>query len=280
MRTGQATGLQVAFLMLALMLLAVPLAQYLVKAGSLSGPSRILAESGTQFLLAGIVIAAFPALRQSACLSLSTPIPPSMRSEVALVALAKLPLAFATAAGIALWLWATQGPPGLDRIDTSAPREAARAFSDSGLARLFLMVLVGPIVEELVFRGFMYRAFERQWGWFSAMLATSALFGLYHPHFWSAFASSVLFVCLLRRTGSIRAPIAAHMLFNLMLWWPLLGQYVFPHGVPLDELSTWRFHIGCSVFTAIALPAYVWLARDRSVIAPTAFLEPNGALPK
>jgi membrane protease YdiL (CAAX protease family) len=280
MRIGQATGMQIAFLMFALMLLAVPLAEFLLKATGFTGTTRTLLERGIHLALAGLVVAAFPRLRRFAMKELSRPIPAAKRVEVAVVALAKLAQAFAVVVAIAFLLWVTQGPERVDRMAVGIEREAANAFSGSSLVLLTLAVLVGPIVEELVFRGFVYRAFERQWGWFASMLATSILFGLYHAHFWSAFLSSMIFICVLRRTGSLRAPILVHMFFNLMLWPPLLGQYVFPRGVSLSDVATWHFHVACLIFVAIALPIYVWMSRDRHAAAPTLFLQPNGAIPK
>lgn len=279
MKTGQATGLQIAFLMYAVTLTAVPVSDFLTKAGELEGASLAIIAKGTQFALAILVIAAFPRLRELARKALATPIPSAMQCEVVLVGVAKLSIAFGTAAGLALVAWWAQGSDGIARIATNADRESAKALSEAGLALLLLTSVVGPAVEELVFRGFIYPAFARQWGWIPGMLATSVLFGLYHPHFWSAFASSILFVCVLRRTGSLRAPILVHMFFNFMLWWPLLGQHVFPHA-GTTSLEIWFFRIACLAFVVVALPIYVWMARDRNVAAPTVFLETNAALPK
>jgi membrane protease YdiL (CAAX protease family) len=112
------------------------------------------------------------------------------------------------------------------------------------------------------------------------MLATSVLFGLYHPHFWSAFTASVILVCVMRRTGSIRAPIMVHAIYNFMLWWPLLGRHVFPSGPGMTDLSTWYFHGACLIAVAVALPIYAWMSRDLTNAAPTLILEPNAPLPQ
>jgi membrane protease YdiL (CAAX protease family) len=280
-KTGQATGLQIAFLMYAVMLLAVPLSGTIVREASLEGAGRTLVEKGTHFALAILLVGAIPALRSFAVRALATPIAPGARNEVVVVAVAKLAQAFAVPAALAIGFWATGEGARVEGMIVDVDREAASAFSGTGIVRLLLAVLVGPVVEELVFRGFLYRAFERQWGWIGSMLATSALFGLYHAYFWSAFVASIVLVCVVRRTGSLRAAIAVHMFFNLMLWWPLLGQHVFPHGVALNELSSWRFHGACLAFVAVALPIYVWMARDRHPpLAATVMLEPNGAVSK
>ena len=145
---------------------------------------------------------------------------------------------------------------------------------------LVLVPVIGPIIEEVIFRGFLYRALAAKWGWIAAMVLASALFGLYHTHFYAAFISSIVFVCVMRRTGSLWSAIVVHGFGNLMLWWPLAGQFVFPHWGPTSGLSTWYFHIACLAFTVIALPIYVWMSRDRHAAAPTLFLLPNGSFPK
>lgn len=278
MKTGQATGFQIAFLMFAVMLLAVPLSSFIIGRASLSGVPQALVEKGLHFALACAVIASIGPLRRFAVNALATKILPSARLEVAIITLGKLSLAFATGATIALWSLLTQGSA--LEVSGNADRDYAFAFSEAGLVRMILSFTVVPLIEELVFRGFIYRAFERQWGWFASMLATSVLFGLYHPFFWSAFTSSLIFIALMRRTGSLRAPIIAHATYNLMLWWPLLGRHIFPPASSVTEPSAWYFHGACLIAAVIWVPTYVWMSRDRNTIAPTQFLEPHAPLPK
>ena len=279
MRTGQASGLQIAFLVAAVMLLAVPVSNAVVRAGALEGSTRTLVEKGMHFFLAGVLILAVAPMRRFVAEMLRAPLPPSMRSEVAAIAILKLVAAFGGIAALALWFLANDGPARVDRMIVDVDREVVNAFSGPGLVRLVLASTLGPLIEEIVFRGFIYRAFERQWGWIASLLGTSILFGLYHPHFWNAFTGSVILICLVRRTGSLWAPILAHMFYNFVLWWPLLGQYVFPVGVELTSPRSWLLHGACLGVAAIAVPAYVYMARDPSV-PPTQFLEPNAALPK
>ena len=281
MKLGQPTGLQVAFLVYAVLLLAVPATNAIVRATALDGLVKVGVETGLHLVLVCLLVLAVSPLRRMAVSALTRTVAPRARLEVGGIAVASIALAYGTAAGLALAAWFQDGQAGVERMIVNVDRDWAYAFSGEGLTRLCLAVVLGPVVEEVLFRGFIYRAFEVQWGWAASMFATSILFGLYHPHFWSSFACSVLFVCLLRRTGSLWAPILVHMFFNLMLWWPLLGQYVFPHGVPLGQMSTWWFHGACLIFSALALPTYVWMSRDRSIAAaPTVLLESHGALQK
>jgi membrane protease YdiL (CAAX protease family) len=280
MRTGQATGVQIAFLLFAVLLLSVPLSRALIQVTGASSEWRPLIERMTQFVVGGLLIAAIPGLRRTAARELSRPIPRAMRLEVFIVGLAKIPLAFAMIGVIALWLWASEGPPGLDRFRSDPGLAYANSVSAQGLVRnLVLATVLAPLVEELVCRCFLYRALDRRHGWLVAMLGSSLVFGLLHPHFAAAFVSGIVFACLYRRTGSLWAPIAVHSVFNFMLWWPMLGQHLIPWSNPGD-LRAWTLHLACLAFASIAIPAYLWMCRDRNVTASTSLLDADGAVQK
>lgn len=79
------------------------------------------------------------------------------------------------------------------------------------------IALLGPIVEEIVFRGFILAGFIATLGSMRGVLISSALFAALHfdldimP---IVFISGILFAWLYLRTGSIWPPIAAHTLQN------------------------------------------------------------------
>jgi membrane protease YdiL (CAAX protease family) len=79
-------------------------------------------------------------------------------------------------------------------------------------------VLFTPISEEILFRGFLYRGLAQSGvGPAGAILATSAVFALVHGDggmmIWH-FSCGSLFGILRWRTGSLTAPIAAHIFGN------------------------------------------------------------------
>jgi membrane protease YdiL (CAAX protease family) len=95
------------------------------------------------------------------------------------------------------------------------------------LSLLFLMAIVfQPIVEEVIFRGYIYPTFKGWSGMVASALATSLLFAAVHM---TATALPLLFVLALLLTlayewsGSILVPITMHMAFNgaqlLILKW-------------------------------------------------------------
>lgn len=282
MRVGNASGLQIAFFTFALLLLAVPVSRSAAEFLGTSGQAAALVTKATPFAMFVAAVLLIPPFRHAVRRLLTATIPARFRSEVAVLTVTSALLPFAFVLLLAFWVWAREGAPGVDekiRVDVGSGIE--KAFDPAGLVMYLVLVpIIGPIIEEVIFRGFLYRALAARWGWIVAMILTSALFGLYHKHFYAAFISSIVFVCVMRRTGSLWSAIVVHGFGNLMLWWPLAGQFVFPHWGRASELPTWYFHIACLVFAVIALPIYVWMSRDRHAAAPTLFLQPDGALPK
>ena len=268
-RTRAATGVQITLLIFAVLLLAVPLSTCLAELFKVASESqRDLLGRLVAFACGAVVIASFPALRRSAASMLSRPIPHDRLGEVLAVSLLRLPIALGLAGATAMWIWMTEGDAALEqRMALDPAKNLEYAFSTDGLVFfLFMGTLVAPVLEELVFRGFLYRAWERRWGWFPAMLGVSTVFAIYHPFFLHAFISSLVFVCIFRRTGTLWGPIVVHAVGNALLWYPLGGQFLAPSvGRAVGDISTWGLQLGCSFFLVIAVPAYVLVAtRERN----------------
>ncbi len=267
-RLPKATGFQVAFFIFAVVFLAAPIQKYLVPlVASGEGLERTLGRLSI-FVPACLILMLVPAIRRFCVAELATPIGRSHRLEVALfVAFKTLVMPFAIVGAIVLWHWIVGGEMALARRignEDAAAASLARAMSMDGMIlAIAIGALVAPVIEELVFRGLLFRAWEAQWGWFPAMVATSAVFAAYHPVPFSAFVASMLFVALYRRTGSLRGCILAHSAYNFLLWYPLLGQLIFRKaGKETGEIALWPFHLAALAALAIALPVYVWMARS------------------
>jgi membrane protease YdiL (CAAX protease family) len=278
---AKASGLQLAFLTFAVALLCVPIGSYLLTGAVRSPDADRLQLRVLPFAIFATVLVAIRPIRMAAAGLLAAAIPRRSRVEVLLVCLAMIPLHWATTGARALWAWWLD-PSSLASMSFDAAAELERAWSPRGLATFLLLgLMVAPFLEELLFRGFLYRAFERDWGWPGATIATSIAFGLYHPFFLNAFVGAIVFACVVRRTGSLRSSMVVHAFSNLMAWWPMMGQYIGPHpSLPKAELSTWGTNLVALAIGVIALPLYVWMSRDRDPTAPTALLDPNAALQK
>ncbi len=102
-------------------------------------------------------------------------------------------------------------------------QDAVRAFRDSGdaVARLVLVVaavVVAPLVEELIFRGFIYGVIKRFTDTWFAALCSALLFAVVHFHVGSLLPLSVLALLLCAAyelSGSLLVPMLMHAIFNL-----------------------------------------------------------------
>ncbi len=102
------------------------------------------------------------------------------------------------------------------------------------LLAISLICVVGPIGEELFFRGYIYRFVVMRWGQGTALVVTSVWFGVIHgPEYALPLTlMGLLFGYLRQRTGGLAAPILAHMLHNSLtigctLLWPEVLDQVF-----------------------------------------------------
>ena len=90
---------------------------------------------------------------------------------------------------------------------------------------LFVAAL-GPVLEEIFFRGFAYPALRKRFGIPVAMLLTSAVFAAFHMNLIAFFPIFVLgiFLCYLyESTGSLVPSISAHVLHNTLMVFLTLG---------------------------------------------------------
>lgn len=91
-------------------------------------------------------------------------------------------------------------------------------LSSPSLAFLAIFVaVIGPVFEEIFFRGFAYRALRSRWGRWPSVLATAVLFSLLHASL-SAFIPilglGVLLACAFESSGSLIPSIVIHVCQN------------------------------------------------------------------
>jgi len=93
-----------------------------------------------------------------------------------------------------------------------------------------VVIALGPLVEEVFFRGFVYNALKRKWGRPSAMVLSSIVFAALHGNligFLPIVALGLLLVYMYEKTGSLIPSITIHILHNsLMISFLFLGRYL------------------------------------------------------
>jgi membrane protease YdiL (CAAX protease family) len=106
--------------------------------------------------------------------------------------------------------------------------------TDSTLLLVLLVifaVVLAPVFEELLFRGFAYPALKQRFGLVPALLLVSVVFALNHLHAQSLLPLFVLALGLglaYELTGSLLAPITMHAAFNGLMVLQVLVQRAHP----------------------------------------------------
>lgn len=83
---------------------------------------------------------------------------------------------------------------------------------------VFLMGILGPMNEELTYRGMVYSTYKGTGKLFGAAILSALMFGMMHMNYNQAiyaFVLGILLVLIREATGNMWAPIIMHMVFNI-----------------------------------------------------------------
>jgi uncharacterized protein len=118
--------------------------------------------------------------------------------------------------------------------------------------------IVAPVVEELVFRGFLLTRWARRYGVRSGVVFSALLFGLLHFALapLGAFALGLVAAVLYLRTGSLAAPILAHATANsTIVFATILGRSATEGPAPTPGVEELRGLLGVGLgLVAVATP--------------------------
>jgi membrane protease YdiL (CAAX protease family) len=148
---------------------------------------------------------------------------------------------------------------GLPRIGwVTAPKLAtSEATAQSFAFSLFLMALLAPVAEELLFRGALFRKWRLTLGPGKAAVLTSVLFGLAHSSAPTSALTALSLAVLYTTTRTIWAPMAAHVMNNLFAVSMAHSGRFLPLAV-LEALADWPLQLAAVVPAAFGA---FWLVR-------------------
>jgi uncharacterized protein len=110
-------------------------------------------------------------------------------------------------------------------VPSAPPTQGAKVVIDTAMilslaAYWFLLVVAAPIVEEMLFRGLLYRGLEAKVGALATIMITSVLFGMVHylgfgwPRAVATGCLGLLFGVIRWRTGNTTAAMVTHATIN------------------------------------------------------------------
>jgi membrane protease YdiL (CAAX protease family) len=82
-----------------------------------------------------------------------------------------------------------------------------------------LAVGMAPFAEEYFFRGLLYRALDREWGGWHAILGSAAYFAIYHPpvSWLPVFAVGAGSAWLFKKSGLLGPCVLLHLVYNAIV---------------------------------------------------------------
>ena len=88
------------------------------------------------------------------------------------------------------------------------------------------LVVIGPVIEEVLFRGLLLRIWIKKWRLIKSVILSSLIFGALHADPIGACVFGIGMCVLYLRTQSLYLPILCHMANNLVAWLIEAG-YIF-----------------------------------------------------
>ena len=95
---------------------------------------------------------------------------------------------------------------------------AETIYSGSIYINLIVYAVLGPVVEELVFRGLLYKRLRESMGVVISVVFSALMFGVYHGNLAQGIYAGILgvvFALCMEKFKSVLAPILAHVLANV-----------------------------------------------------------------
>jgi membrane protease YdiL (CAAX protease family) len=82
-----------------------------------------------------------------------------------------------------------------------------------------MAVLFAPFAEEYLFRGLLFRALDREWGGWHAVVGSAAFFAVYHPalSWMPVFLLGASNAILFKKTGRLLPAVIFHMVYNAVV---------------------------------------------------------------
>lgn len=121
------------------------------------------------------------------------------------------------------------------RAKTKLPIEQLFQDRQSALLLMGLAILLAPLVEETIFRGYIYPVIARSWGVTAGVLVTGMLFGLMHAQQLRGGTAQIVLLMWVgvvltwvrAKTGTVLASYLVHLSYNSFLF---LGLYAATGG--------------------------------------------------
>ncbi|GEN46183.1 CPBP family intramembrane glutamic endopeptidase [Alkalibacillus haloalkaliphilus] len=132
------------------------------------------------------------------------------------------------------------------------------------LLNLVITIVVAPIFEEIIFRGFLFGRMSYKFGVTKGVIISSVLFGLLHgPNFIGATLTGIILCLIFIKTGSLIIPVILHMIYNIFAYATEIVQVNLGFGVHLlEELNFTTLVLIGAILLTIGLFWFIYFSRN------------------
>lgn len=162
-------------------------------------------------------------------------------------------------------------------VDNTVSQMSGLVLQMPSYIMVLVMGVIGPLSEEVIFRGMVLNGYKRSGNAFRAILLSALLFGLMHMNFNQAAYAVFLGIAmgiLAEATGSLWGSIVFHMTVNIQNVLLLYVSNAFTPEIALQEAETLVnntntmlavigiYSVIAMFTTAIAVCVLVWIAKN------------------
>lgn len=107
----------------------------------------------------------------------------------------------------------------IDNIYGSYENTSGNLLQGNIIYRLAAIGILAPIAEEIIYRGLVYNRAEKEFGSITAIIVSSAAFGIFHFNLVQgiyAFLMGIAFAWFYEKSGSLTVSICMHMAINIV----------------------------------------------------------------
>lgn len=107
----------------------------------------------------------------------------------------------------------------IDNIYGSYENTSNNLLQGNIIYRLAAIGILAPIAEEIIYRGLVYNRTEKEFGSITAIIVSSAAFGIFHFNLLQgiyAFLMGIAFAWFYEKSGSLTVSICMHMVINIV----------------------------------------------------------------
>ena len=140
---------------------------------------------------------------------------------------------------------------------------------------LLLSLVVAPIAEECLLRGFIYQQLRQSWSFWTAWIVQAVIFAWMHGtlvHAVPTFLTALFLALVYEYTGSLRGPIGFHMAYNLLAL--LVGGMYVPDI--LYAPAPWVIVLLDIICVAVMVVMYAYVINRKFVSETVYETEPLG----